>query len=201
MTSLPVSPKTMKSFIRSRKRRRSKTPLSTVSSSGVPLDTTLSPVTVRHGMNRSRSAVSEPMRAAMPSEITSAALVRNKRSYLRLVGLQLVERTVEGCVLVAGVLEFDDTERKAVDEDHHVRAAVRLVFDDGVLVHRQPVVGVWIIKVDQAHLVAADSAVSAPDLDRNTLDHVAMQPPVLRYERRRLRLKEPDCSTRRAFRP
>jgi hypothetical protein len=32
-----------------------------------------SPATVRHGMNRSRSAVSEPMRAAMPSEITSTA--------------------------------------------------------------------------------------------------------------------------------
>src|SRR6266404_2220176 len=52
--------------------------LETVSSSGVPLDTISSPVTVRHGMNRSRSAVNDPMRAAMPSEISRAALVRNR---------------------------------------------------------------------------------------------------------------------------
>ena len=78
-----------------------------------------------------------------------------QRRYLRLVGLQLVERTVEGCVLVAGILQFDHTERQAVDEDHHVRAAVRLVLDHGVLVHRQPVVGVGIVEVDQADLLAA----------------------------------------------
>ena len=175
----------MKSFRRSRKRRRSNTPLSTVSSSGVPLGARSSPVTVRHGMNRSRSAVSEPMRAAMPSEMTSAALVRNSDGDLRLVGLQLVERAVERRVLVAGVLEFDDAERQAVDEDHHVRPAVRLVLDDGELVDRQPVVGIGIVEVDQPHLFAADGAVSRRDLDRHAFDHVAMQPAVFLHQRRR----------------
>ena len=119
------------------------------------------------------------MRAAMPSEITSAALVRNSDGDLRLVGLQLVERAVERRVLVAGVLQLDHAERQAVDEDHHVRPAVRLVLDHGELVHRQPVVGVGIVEVDQADLLAADGAVGAAHLDRHALDHVAMQPAVL----------------------
>ena len=93
-------------------------------------------------MNRSRSAVSEPMRAAMPSEMTSTALVRNSERDLRLVGLQLVEGAVERGVFVAGVFQLDDAERQAVDEDHDVRPAVRLVLDHGELVDRQPVVGV-----------------------------------------------------------
>ena len=150
----------MKSFTRSRKRRRSKTPSSTVSSSGVPFGGNRpSPSLVRQGMKRSRSAVSEPMRAVMPSEITSTALVRNSDGDLRLVGLQLVERAVERRVLVAGVLQLDHAERQAVDEDHHVGPAVRLVLDDRELVHRQPVVGVGIVEVDQADAVAADRAV------------------------------------------
>ena len=38
------------------------------------------PSTVRHGMNRSRSAVSEPMRAAMPSEIDKDGVGAEQRA-------------------------------------------------------------------------------------------------------------------------
>ena len=113
-----------------------------------------------------------------------------QRRDLRLVGLQLVERPIEGRVLVAGILQFDHTERQAIDEDHHVGPAVRLVLDHRVLVHRQPVVGVRIVKVDQPDLLAADGAVRAANLDRNTLDHVAMQPAVLLDQRGRYRLRQ-----------
>ena len=43
----------------------------------VPLGARVSPSTVRHGMNRSRSAVREPMQACKPSAVTNTALVRN----------------------------------------------------------------------------------------------------------------------------
>src|SRR5438270_110675 len=57
-----------------------------------------------------------------------------QRTDLGLVGLQLVEGTVERGVLVAGVLQFDDAKRQPVDEDHNIRPALRLVFDHRVLV-------------------------------------------------------------------
>ena len=43
----------------------------------MPLGAGPSPEIVRHGMNRSRSAVSEPIRAVIPSETSSRALSRN----------------------------------------------------------------------------------------------------------------------------
>jgi hypothetical protein len=54
----------------------------------------------------------------------------------------------------------------------------------------KPVVGIRIVKVDQAHLHAAYGAIRAADLHRNALDDVAMQTAVLRNEGRRLRLKD-----------
>ncbi len=59
----------------------------------------------------------------------------------------------------------------------------------GVLVHRQPVVGVRIVKVDQAHVFAGDGAVRSVDLHRHALNHVAMQPPVFCHDGRSLGLK------------
>ena len=41
-----------------------------------------------------------------------------------LVGLELVERPLDRGVLVAGVLQLDDGQRQAVDEDDDVGAAV-----------------------------------------------------------------------------
>ena len=94
---------------------------------------------------------------------------------LGLVGLQLVERAVDGRVFVAGVFQLDDGERQSIDEDHNVRAAVGFLLDDGELVHRQPVVGVGIVEIDQPDLLPADGPVLAPHFDRRALDHVAMQ--------------------------
>ena len=63
-----------------------------------------------------------------------------QRRDLRLVGLELVEGAPDGGVLVGGVLQLDDRERQAVDEQHDVRPALVLALDDGELVDRQPVV-------------------------------------------------------------
>jgi len=48
-----------------------------VPSSGVPFGATSEPSTVRQGMKRSRLAVSDPIRACKPSDVTSTALLRN----------------------------------------------------------------------------------------------------------------------------
>ena len=74
-------------------------------------------------------------------------VVGEERGDVVQVGLELVEGGVDGGVLVGGVLEFEQRQRQAVDEQHHVRAAVGLGaglqvdIGDGELVDRQPVVG------------------------------------------------------------
>ena len=113
-----------------------------------------------------------------------------QRRDLRLVGLELMERPVDGRVLVAGVLQLDHGERQAVDEDHDVGPPVGVVLDHRELVDREPVVGVRVVEVDQPRLLAADGSVGAPHLDRHALDEVAMQPPVLGDQRWRLRVAQ-----------
>ena len=53
------------------------------------------------------------------------------------------------------------------------------VLDHRVLVHRQPVVGVHIVEVDQPGDISADAPVLAGDLDRHALDQIPMEPAVL----------------------
>ena len=49
--------------------------------------------------------------------------------YLVLVGLEVVEGSFEGGVLVAGVLQLHDGQRQTIDEQHHIGAAVVTVLD------------------------------------------------------------------------
>ena len=123
-----------------------------------------------------------------------------QRRDLRLVGLQLVEGAVERGVLVAGVLQFDHAERQAVDEDHDVGPAVRLVLDDRELVHRQPVVGVGVVEVDQPRLLAADGCRRRAEPRPARPRSVAMQPAVLLDQRRRFGLQSAWRALRRASR-
>ena len=63
-----------------------------------------------------------------------------QRGQFGLVGLKLLQGGPYRGVFVRCVLEFDQSQRKTVDEHHDVRAAGMPVFDNGELVHRQPVV-------------------------------------------------------------
>jgi hypothetical protein len=110
------------------------------------------------------------MRACTPSEATSAALVREERRDLRLVGLELLVRAPHRRVLVGRVLELDHGQRQAVDEEHHVRAARVLSLGHGELVDGQPVVVVGLVEVDHPRLRPADGAVLAAVLDRDAID-------------------------------
>ena len=114
-------------------------------------------VRVGQRLARDRAPGLEPLRArrracrcapATPSETTSTALYANSDGISRLVGLELLEGRPDRGVLVGGVLQLDDRQRQAVDEQHHVRPARVLVLDDGELVDGQPVVVVRVVEVD-----------------------------------------------------
>jgi hypothetical protein len=67
--------------------------------------------------------------------------VRGKEGrHLGVVSLKLLERAGDRGVLVRRVLELDDGERQAVDEEDDVRAPGVLFLARGKLVDRQPVV-------------------------------------------------------------
>ena len=91
-----------------------------------------------------------------------------ERRNLRLVRLQLGVRAPDGGVFVSGVLEFDEAEREAVDEDDDVGTTVVLPFDDGELVDGEPVVRVDVVEVDQFDEVARDASVGARIFDWHT---------------------------------
>ena len=74
-----------------------------------------------------------------------------------LVGLELLERRPDGRILVGGVLQLDDDQREAGDEQRHVRPALvlgplapELADGEEVVVRRRG-------EVDQPHLRAADA--------------------------------------------
>ena len=75
-----------------------------------------------------------------------------QRRQFRLVGLQLVVRRTHRGSFVRRVLEFDDREWQAVDEDDDVRAARVLVLLNGELVDREPVVRFGFVEVQDTNL-------------------------------------------------
>ena len=113
-----------------------------------------------------------------------------ERGDIVLVGLELVERSFEGGVLATGVLQLHDGERQAVDEQNHIRPAVVLSFDDRELVHREPVIGLDVVEVDQPHRIATDATVLPGTLHGHAFDQVAVEAAVLLDERGRLRLPQ-----------
>ena len=78
---------------------------------------------------------------------------------LFLVRLDLVERLPDVGVLVGGVLEFQQHQRQAVDEQDDVGAAGFVGAFDGELVDGPPFVLLGVCPVDQANEVAACFAV------------------------------------------
>ena len=93
--------------------------------------------------------------------------------------MKLAISPFEGCVLIAGVFQLNHGQGQAIDEHHHVGAAVVLVLDNGVLIDRQPVVVIRIGKVDQPGNIPADAAVLACNLNRDAFHKIAVQAAVL----------------------
>src|SRR5262249_27170347 len=61
-------------------------------------------------------------------------VVGKEAGNILLVGLDLVECVVDRGVLVANVLELDNSERKAVDENQNVGSSVIALIDNGELI-------------------------------------------------------------------
>src|SRR5690606_32943040 len=76
-----------------------------------------------------------------------------------LVRLQLIPSSPDVRVFIARILQFDDNEWQAVNEQHYVRPARELRALDAELVDRKPVVRSDIGEVEQSHAVAAGLAV------------------------------------------
>ena len=105
-------------------------------------------------------------------------------AYLGLVRLELLEGGPNRRVLVSSVLQFDERQRQAVDEQHDVRTPRVLVLADGELVGGEPVVVVGIGEVDHPRLRAADGAILRPVLYRHAVHEQAMHGTVARLQRR-----------------
>ena len=86
-------------------------------------------------------------------------VVGEKAGGLGLVGLELVVRVTNGGVLVGGVLEFDDGQGQAVDENDDVGPALDVVFDNRELVDNEPVVGFGVFEVEEPGFFRSDAAV------------------------------------------
>ena len=98
-----------------------------------------------------------------------------QRRDLRLVGLQLAERRPERGFPAGGVLQLDDGQRQAVEEQHHVRAPLPPVLHDGELIDGQPVVGVVGVEVDHAGLPAAHGPVLVTVFHVHAVDNQAVE--------------------------
>ena len=106
---------------------------------------------------------------------------------LRLVGLELPPCRPDGGVLVRGVLQLDDAQGQAVDEQHHVRPARVPVLGGGELVDRQPVVVGGNVEVDDPRLAPFDCTIVPPVLHRHAVDEHPVEGVVAGFEGRSLR--------------
>jgi hypothetical protein len=88
----------------------------------------------------------------------------------------------DGGLFVRRVLELEQPDREAVDEDHEVRPALPSVLLDGELVDGEPVVGIWIVKVDDPRLRIANRAAAIAVLDVDPLDQKLMKALVVEDE-------------------
>ena len=107
---------------------------------------------------------------------------------LLLVGLNLIEGLPQVGVHIGGVLQLQQHQRQAVDEQDDVRPAGVLGSLHAELVDRQPLVGAHIGPVDQAHEIAAGFAVLLV-LHRHPADQQAMKQTISRQLHRHTQLQ------------
>src|SRR2546429_2448142 len=99
----------------------------------------------------------------------------HQRRNLLLVCLDLIMSGGEPLVGVFWNLQLDDSERQTIDEHDNVRSTIVLAFDDGELVHSQPVVRARIVEIDQPDMIARDASVIATILGRDSVAQHAMK--------------------------
>ena len=107
-----------------------------------------------------------------------------QRGQLGLVGPELLPGAAQRRVLVRRVLQLDDGERQAVDEQHDVGAAREVALDHGELVDREPVVVRGRLEVEHLHLRASDRAALVAVLHRDPVHRHAVERAVAGFQGR-----------------
>ena len=114
-----------------------------------------------------------------------------QRGDLRLVGLQLLEGGPDRGVFVGRVLQLDNRQRQAINEQHNVGSPFASALDHGELVHREPVVGLRFVEVEHADLVATNPAVRVDVLHGDAADKHPIEVTVPGLQRRSGRACQP----------
>ena len=184
-TPEPVSANTVKSRSSGEKPGLLEHPLDDGSEFGRSLRCNLSPVNgaPRHepfdiGSQRADT------RALTPSEVTSAAFVRNRDGISSLYVWSWLKAPSRVAFSSPGFFSSMTAKRQAVDEQHDVRAAIVVILDHRELIHRQPVVALYdSSKSIKLRYISSDTPVFAGHLHRHSLDQVLVQAAVLLDER------------------
>ena len=97
------------------------------------------------------------------------------------IGLDLVPGVAESGVLISRVLQLQQADGQAVEEDEHVWPAVVAGLDNGELVEHPPVVALRLIKVHEPQAHGGGPAILTGGLNRHTTHHQLMEPLVLTH--------------------
>ena len=158
----------------------------------------VSPVTVRQGLNHSLPEVSVPGPCLVPVRDHQRLVHGEQPRQLGLVRLELLPRRPDGGVLVRRVLKLDHAQRQPVHKQNHVRPARVPVLRNGELVDCQPVVVGRLAEVDDTNDVPAHRSPGFPVLDLHAVHDHPMKSPVPRLHRRPLRPRQlPICIVQR----
>jgi len=72
-----------------------------------------------------------------------------------------MEGVADSGVLVGHILEFEEGQGNAVQEDNDVRAAIRAIFDNGELIDGSPIVVVGFVEVEQLDEIVGNAVLDA----------------------------------------
>ena len=115
---------------------------------------------------------------------------REQGGEFSLICLELIPGLPDVGVLVRWVLEFDDAQGEAVQEEDYVRPPGGLVLPDSDLVDGQPVVVGWVFEVDDGRGFAARRPVGSPDRDGYSPGEGVVEGPVPGFQGRSNRVDE-----------
>ena len=107
-----------------------------------------------------------------------------QRGQLRLVGPELLPGTAQDRVLVRRVLELDDGERQAVDEQHDVGASLVVALDHRELVDGEPVVVRRLLEVEHPHRRSSNRAAGVAVLHRDPVHGQTVEGAVAGFQAR-----------------
>ena len=102
-----------------------------------------------------------------------------ERRNLGLVRLKLLEGPSQVCTCATRRLQLDHPHRQAIQEHDHIRPPTVLATDNRELAHRQPVIVLRLLKIDQPDLSRRQRTVVSVILHIHAFGHQLVEPAVL----------------------